>query len=1163
MGRNTTPFSKVVSVTLAVLLAWTVGWAGNGVSLSSAANAVFDDAVPMAAYAEESATDELGAEDVEHAGDSVREVAFPAGEEDGAVPIDAASDSSVGEGSLASAEEAAIEGVTGDGGDASSADPEASTIASEAEAQAAAEERATDPEELGYLPGEIVVIYEDDATDVEKQEALAAVDGETAAEEVEFSTGDAAAVEISDDLTVETAVELAKNDEAVKYAMPNYTASLFDAPAPGVANEIAEAASALTQGATKFDDMQANQWYLDYVKAPQAWNLLAEHSENIEPVKVVVLDTGASLSHPDLTNIIDKDESIEVVYEGAYENNTVRGSRPLRGDGYTNGSADIDETTSHGTHVSGIIAAESGNGGVAGVASGGTTSCANGLVSLTVIDAFSRSAYSPITKRQEPGGGVYDILYGLSRASAMGADVVNMSLGFATSDEDLKAAFDEITARLTVENDMVIVAAAGNNGAETMSQPAASPSVLGVMSVSDRAHLDSGSTTFSNASWTTGDTTRSWFSNYGSWYDITAPGERILSTYLSGGVSDTYAYMSGTSMACPVTAAVAAMVRVANPSLTATEVSALLCETASDMHSSGKDDQTGHGMVDAEAAVSRALGLDGSVAKTAPESAQEPVVAMEPLTAELVWSPSAIKCGSPTTFTIRASGGSGNYKYLQNMMMVRLNGYYTDDSDWTYKKYVDDNTFQYTFVASGSYRMRVYVMDMETRQTVSVTKMIEVSDSRYPSIEKVADNIVKSCEAKGFKTQYEKALFLHDWITNNASYDHSLEYDGESGVLIRGTGTCESYHRAFTLLLNRMGIQCERATGNGHVWSCVKLDGKWTQIDPTWNGDGHTGDLAFMNHLYFGITDDMMKQVHSEHKPNASRPCTSYDSNYFLRSGEISRWTTPLEQQIRARVRDGQPTSFTLTAEKSYYPNVYNIVYPLAAYQLTNTNWGLANTTITVSFVKTASTNGYFSVTAKKKALVTGGSASGSQTGSSSGSTSGSGGSSSSSTKEPVKVTGVWKKTSGKWWYSYSDGTYAKSGWALIGGTWYLFDSAGWMKTGWQMVGKTWYYLASSGAMKTGWQKIGGAWYYLASSGAMKTGCQKIGGSWYYLKSSGAMAIGWQKVGGKWYHLKSSGAMSASTWVGDYYVNGSGIMETNKWIGRYYVGADGKWSRTR
>lgn len=156
---------------------------------------------------------------------------------------------------------------------------------------------------------------------------------------------------------------------------------------------------------------------------------------------------------------------------------------------------------------------------------------------------------------------------------------------------------------------------------------------------------------------------------------------------------------------------------------------------------------------------------------------------------------------------------------------------------------------------------------------------------------------------------------------------------------------------------------------------------------------------------------------------------------------------------------------------------------------------------------------------------------------------------------------GTWKKTSGKWWYAYSNGGYAKSGWAQIGGAWYLFDSAGWMKTGWQKVGGTWYYLSGSGAMKTGWLKSGGSWYHLKSSGAMDTGWQKIGGSWYYLKSSGAMAIGWQKIGDAWYHLKSSGAMSAQTWVGDYYLLSSGAMATNQWIGQYYVGADGKWVR--
>ncbi|MEY8562423.1 CAP domain-containing protein [Eggerthellaceae bacterium 3-80] len=218
----------------------------------------------------------------------------------------------------------------------------------------------------------------------------------------------------------------------------------------------------------------------------------------------------------------------------------------------------------------------------------------------------------------------------------------------------------------------------------------------------------------------------------------------------------------------------------------------------------------------------------------------------------------------------------------------------------------------------------------------------------------------------------------------------------------------------------------------------------------------------------------------------------------------------------------------------------------------------------------------------------------------------------------PTKVTGSWKQSSGRWWYSYSNGTYAK-GWKQISGTWYYFNASGWMLTGWQKIGGSWYYLKSSGAMATGWQKVsgswyylhssgamatgwiqvGGSWYYLNSSGSMLTGWQKIGGSWYYLKSSGAMATGWIQLGGSWYYLKSSGAMATgwlkvggtwyylrssgamatgwlqlsgkwyylyssgamahNRWVGNYYFDGSGVMVTSRWVGSYYVGSDGKW----
>ncbi|MCR2029238.1 CAP domain-containing protein [Adlercreutzia muris] len=206
----------------------------------------------------------------------------------------------------------------------------------------------------------------------------------------------------------------------------------------------------------------------------------------------------------------------------------------------------------------------------------------------------------------------------------------------------------------------------------------------------------------------------------------------------------------------------------------------------------------------------------------------------------------------------------------------------------------------------------------------------------------------------------------------------------------------------------------------------------------------------------------------------------------------------------------------------------------------------------------------------------------------------------------PVEVqgdVGTWKKSGGRWWFSFDDGTYAH-GWCQIDGDWYLFDSAGWMQTGWQKVGKswyhlkpsgimttgwlksggswyfmrgsgamatgwvndqgTWYYLNGSGAMTKGWQKIGKSWYYLKSSGAMATGWQKVGGSWYYLKGSGAMATGWQKIDGRWYHMQSSGAMDKARWIdGKYYVDGSGAMATDQWIGTYHVNGNGLWDKTR
>lgn len=496
------------------------------------------------------------------------------------------------------------------------------------EASLAAEERSTDIDELGYIPGEVIVVYEDVATDAEKQAAIDVVEGEGSGVEVTFESGTTVPVEISDDVTVETAVEMVKQDPAVKYALPNYTVSTWDEP------------SVVAQGAAaaKLDDRQTRQWYLDYVKAPAAWEAIATNGSTVAPVKVAVIDTGASLSHFDLANVVDRSQSVEVVH-GEEKDLASWTTKPLRGDGYVNGSTGVEEFASHGTHVSGIIAAEAGNGGILGVASGGPTACANNLVDLVVIDSFSKKTRDPRTGAWVANGTVYDIVYSLEYARDAGCKVVNMSLGFDVYNEELAHYFEELCSELTDNNDMLIVAAAGNSGVDQKSIPASCDSVIGVISLTHRAHESSGRNSISSAAWMTGDVTRSSFSNYGAWCDLSAPGESIYSTLLRNGSSDTYGYMDGTSMACPVVAAVASMVRAASPQLSARETREVLCETAVDLTDvRGKDDQSGWGAVDAEAALEEVLSPPASsqppVAQPDPQVPDQPIMKPAPTTPE-------------------------------------------------------------------------------------------------------------------------------------------------------------------------------------------------------------------------------------------------------------------------------------------------------------------------------------------------------------------------------------------------------------------------------------------------------------------------------------------------------------------------------------------------
>lgn len=216
----------------------------------------------------------------------------------------------------------------------------------------------------------------------------------------------------------------------------------------------------------------------------------------------------------------------------------------------------------HGTHVAGVISAlVNNNEGVAGM------SWYNRVMPVKVLD-------------QSGAGTTYAVAQGIIWAVDQGASVINLSLGNYAN-----AAFLHDAIKYAYERDVVIVAATGNDSTSQPGYPAAYPEVLAVSAVDQNQRLAS-------------------FSNYGHYVDVVAPGVSIASTY----TDNRYAALSGTSMASPHVAALAAMIRSRNPALTNEEVMQIIRDTATDLGEPGKDPYYGYGQINVAAALMIASG---------------------------------------------------------------------------------------------------------------------------------------------------------------------------------------------------------------------------------------------------------------------------------------------------------------------------------------------------------------------------------------------------------------------------------------------------------------------------------------------------------------------------------------------------------------------------
>lgn len=336
----------------------------------------------------------------------------------------------------------------------------------------------------------------------------------------------------------------------IKRAVPNY---LFQTTRAAVASASAATtttppSSSLNPAPATPQPYQPNDPYfnLQYMHSKigtvSAWNQATGNGSI-----VAVVDTGVDWQHEDLyanmwnnageipNNGID-DEGNGFV-DDVYGYDFVDTSSPLCDaleDCLSEDNNPIDYV-GHGTHVAGIIAAVMNNQkGVAGV-------CPDCKIMAL------RAGYAPGYLE------FADIVQAIVYATDNGADVINMSFGGDYDDPLMKAALDYAYA-----HGVILVASAGNNGSDNLTYPGSYENVIGVTATDDLDQL-------------------TYFSTYGYWTDIAAPGLDILSTvpvngyYLSQWYpplsnDPKYANFSGTSMSGPVVAGVAGLMRGAFPS---------------------------------------------------------------------------------------------------------------------------------------------------------------------------------------------------------------------------------------------------------------------------------------------------------------------------------------------------------------------------------------------------------------------------------------------------------------------------------------------------------------------------------------------------------------------------------------------------------------------
>ena len=209
---------------------------------------------------------------------------------------------------------------------------------------------------------------------------------------------------------------------------------------------------------------------------------------------------------------------------------------------------------------------------------------------------------------------------------------------------------------------------------------------------------------------------------------------------------------------------------------------------------------------------------------------------------------------------------SGDF-YIKNIKMDELSGI----NDYICS--LNGNVSQYSILEKSRHGLKVrffyeisdnYFVYQKYKNGEGIPEDRPAAQKLYEKVTDIIPRIISNN-----MTDYEKELAIHDYIVKNCEYgyvDYSNDYAYRAyGVLVQGKAVCNGYAEAMALLLNCAGIENEImtgwASGELHAWNRVKLDGKWYQVDSTWD-DPVPDRGSFAGHQFFNVTDDIMDDTH-------------------------------------------------------------------------------------------------------------------------------------------------------------------------------------------------------------------------------------------------------------------------------------------------------------